>query len=218
MPKPSSADKLAIAGMHVPSVGLQEGWKGPFCGGRITAASRIFALYYNTAHHQAWRAPSMRHQRPARISYKADWVRAGIEASGEACLFGTQPLASIRISWISTPKGRRSKVRFPDATANPYICPLHHGCWPGHSDGILKTRLFPGRYGGQGPVRNLEPERIRDSPLPTRSNMGARLPGQGSGVSPRAGGVFSDDLIDAYIELKMKGGDSFTMTTHPIGK
>jgi glutamine synthetase len=31
-----------------------------------------------------------------------------------------------------------------------------------------------------------------------------------------AGGVFSDDLIDAYIELKMQEVTRFRMTTHPI--
>ena len=31
-----------------------------------------------------------------------------------------------------------------------------------------------------------------------------------------AGGVFTDDLIDAYIELKMKEVTRLRMTTHPI--
>ena len=31
-----------------------------------------------------------------------------------------------------------------------------------------------------------------------------------------AGGVFSDDLIDGYIELKMQEVTRFRMTTHPI--
>jgi glutamine synthetase len=32
----------------------------------------------------------------------------------------------------------------------------------------------------------------------------------------KAGGVFTDDLIDAYIELKMKEVTRLRMTTHPI--
>jgi glutamine synthetase len=32
----------------------------------------------------------------------------------------------------------------------------------------------------------------------------------------KAGGVFTDDLIDAYIELKMKEVTRVRMTTHPI--
>jgi glutamine synthetase len=32
----------------------------------------------------------------------------------------------------------------------------------------------------------------------------------------KAGGVFTDDLIDAYIELKMKDVTRLRMTTHPI--
>ena len=31
-----------------------------------------------------------------------------------------------------------------------------------------------------------------------------------------AGEVFSDDLIDAYIELKMEEGTRMRMTTHPV--
>jgi len=30
------------------------------------------------------------------------------------------------------------------------------------------------------------------------------------------GGVFSNDMIDAYIELKMEEVNTFRMTTHPI--
>jgi glutamine synthetase len=30
------------------------------------------------------------------------------------------------------------------------------------------------------------------------------------------GGVFSDDMIDAYIELKMEEVTRFRMTTHPL--
>ena len=30
------------------------------------------------------------------------------------------------------------------------------------------------------------------------------------------GGVFTDDLIDAYIELKMQEVTRFRMTTHPV--
>jgi len=32
----------------------------------------------------------------------------------------------------------------------------------------------------------------------------------------KAGGVFSDDFIDAYIELKMQEVTRFRMSTHPI--
>jgi len=31
-----------------------------------------------------------------------------------------------------------------------------------------------------------------------------------------AGGVFSDDMIDAYIKLKMEEVTRFRMTTHPV--
>ena len=32
----------------------------------------------------------------------------------------------------------------------------------------------------------------------------------------KAGGVFSDDLIDAYIDLKMENVTRLRMTTHPV--
>jgi glutamine synthetase len=32
----------------------------------------------------------------------------------------------------------------------------------------------------------------------------------------KAGGVFTDDLIDAYIELKMEDVTRMRMTTHPV--
>jgi len=32
----------------------------------------------------------------------------------------------------------------------------------------------------------------------------------------KAGGVFTDDVIDSYIELKMQEVTRFRMTTHPV--
>ena len=136
----------------------------------------------------------------------------GFEAPVKLAYSARNRSASIRIPWISNPKGRRIEVRFPDATANPYFafaCMLLAGI-----DGI-QNKIHPGEPGDKD-LYDLEPEEDKKIPTVCHSlDMALDYLDKDRGFL-KAGGVFTDDLIDAYIELKMKEVTRLRMSTHPI--
>ncbi len=143
-------------------------------------------------------------------SYKAPG--AGVEAPVKLAYSARNRSASIRIPWISNPKGRRIEVRFPDATANPYfafasmlLAGLGWGSRTRSTPGTRRTRI----------CTTLEPEEDKKIPTVCHSlDMALDYLDKDRGFL-KAGGVFTDDLIDAYIELKMKEVTRLRMTTHP---
>jgi glutamine synthetase len=120
--------------------------------------------------------------------------------------------ASIRIPWIPNPKGRRIEVRFPDATANPYFA--FAAMLLAGIDGI-QNKLHPGDPADKD-LYDLEPEEDKKIPTVCHSLDMALDYLDKDRAFLKAGGVFTDDLIDAYIELKMKEVTRLRMTTHPI--
>ena len=120
--------------------------------------------------------------------------------------------ASIRIPWISNPKGRRIEVRFPDPSANPYFA--FAALMMAGLDGI-KNKIDPG-----GPMDkdlyDLEPEEAKHIPTVCHSlDMAMDALNADRGFLT-AGGVFTDEMIDAYIDLKMTEVTRFRMTPHPV--
>jgi len=119
--------------------------------------------------------------------------------------------ASIRIPWVSSPKGRRIEVRFPDPMANPYLA---FSAMMLAASTASRTRSIP-RRDGQGPVR---PGARGGESIPTvchALDMALDYLDKDRAFLT-AGGVFTDDLIDAYIALKMDEVTRMRMTTHPI--
>lgn len=120
--------------------------------------------------------------------------------------------ASIRIPYVSNPKGRRVEVRFPDSTANPYLsfaAMLMAGL-----DGI-QNKIHPG-----GPMDkdlyDLSPEEEKEIPQVCYSFDEALKALDADRDYLKVGGVFTDDVIDAYIELKSEEVTRLRMTTHPV--
>jgi len=119
--------------------------------------------------------------------------------------------ASIRIPYVTNPKARRLEVRFPDSAGNPYftfVSMLMAGL-----DGI-QNKILPGAPLDKD-LYDLPPEEEKqvatvahglDIALDALDNDREFL---------KAGGVFSDDTIDAYIELKMEEVTRLRMCTHP---
>ena len=120
--------------------------------------------------------------------------------------------ASCRIPFGSSPKSKRVEVRFPDPAANPYLA--FAGMLMAGLDGI-KNKLHPGDAMDKD-LYDLPPQELKDDPdrfgIPARSRAKPRRRPQ----FLTAGGVFSEDQIDAYIELKMEEVIRFEHTPHPV--
>ena len=120
--------------------------------------------------------------------------------------------ASCRIPWDSKPKGRRVEVRFPDAAGNPYltfVSMLMAGL-----DGI-HNKIHPGDSFDED-LYDLSAEEEAKVATVCHSLDMALEALDGDREFLKAGGVLSDDVIDAYIELKMEEVTTMRMTTHPV--
>ncbi|MEE9561302.1 MAG: glutamine synthetase, partial [Acidiferrobacterales bacterium] len=120
--------------------------------------------------------------------------------------------AAVRIPHVPSPKARRLEVRFPDSAGNPYFsfaAQMMAGI-----DGIL-NKLSPG-----GPLDkdmyDLPPEEEKKIPTVSPSLDVALEALDNDRDFLKAGGVFSDDTIDAYIALKMEEVTRISMATHPV--
>ena len=120
--------------------------------------------------------------------------------------------AAVRIPYISNPKGRRVEVRFPDSTGNPYFA--FTAMLMAGLDGI-QNKIHPGDPMDKD-LYDLAPEEASEIPEVCFSLEQALETLHRDRAFLTAGGVFNDDLIDAYIELKMDDVSRFRMTTHPV--
>lgn len=120
--------------------------------------------------------------------------------------------ASIRIPYVSSPKGRRIEVRFPDSTANPYLA--FAAMMMAGLDGI-QNKIHPG-----GPMDkdlyDLPPEEEKQIPKVCFYLDEALNALDADREFLLKGGVFTNDLIDAYIGLKNDEVTRLRMTTHPV--
>ncbi|WP_455380152.1 glutamate--ammonia ligase [Acidihalobacter prosperus] len=120
--------------------------------------------------------------------------------------------ASIRIPWVSSPKARRIEVRFPDPTGNPYLA--FTAMLMAGIDGI-QNKLHPGEAMDKN-LYDLPPEAGDQIPQVSHSLDQALEALDADRAFLTTGGVFTDDAIDAYIELKMEEVTRMRMTTHPV--
>ena len=120
--------------------------------------------------------------------------------------------ASIRVPWVSSPKARRLEVRFPDSTANPYLA--FSAMMMAGLDGI-QNKIHPGDAMDKD-LYDLPPEEEKAIPHVAESLKEALLALDSDREFLKAGGVFTDDVIDAYISLKMEDVLRLHMTTHPV--
>jgi len=205
MPKPVVGDNGS--GMHV----HQSVWKDGtnlFAGNGYGGLSD-FALYYIGGiikHARALNAIT----NPGTNSYKR--LVPGFEAPVKLAYSARNRSASIRIPYVSNPKGRRIEVRFPDPTANPYLA--FAAMLMAGLDGV-QNKIHPGEAADKN-LYDLPPE--EDAKIPTVcSSLEQALDYLDKDREfLTRGGVFSNDLIDAYIALKMDEVTRFRMTTHPL--
>ncbi len=120
--------------------------------------------------------------------------------------------ASIRIPYIANPKGRRIEVRFPDSTGNPYFA--FAAMLMAGLDGI-QNKIDPGDPMDKD-LYDLEPEEEAGLPMVCFSLEQALNALDADRDFLKAGDVFSDDLIDGYLELKGEDVTALRKTTHPV--
>ncbi len=205
MPKPIVGDNGS--GMHV----HQSVWKDGtnlFAGNGYAGLSD-FALYYIGGiikHAKALNAIT----NPGTNSYKR--LVPGFEAPINLAYSARNRSAACRIPYVSNPKGRRVEVRFPDPTANPYLA--FAAMLMAGLDGV-QNKIHPGEPMDKN-LYDLEPEEAAKVPHPCASLDEALEHLDRDREFLTRGGVFVNDMIDAYIGLKMEEVTRFRMTTHPV--
>ncbi|MDH5584040.1 MAG: type I glutamate--ammonia ligase [Gammaproteobacteria bacterium] len=205
MPKPLVGDNGN--GMHVHQSLFKDG-KNLFSGDGYGGLSET-ALYYIGGvikHAKAINAFA----NPGTNSYKR--LVPGFEAPTILAYSARNRSASIRIPYIANPKGRRIEVRFPDSSANPYLA--FAALMMAGLDGI-QNKLHPGDAMDKD-LYDLPPEEEKKLKLVSFSLSESLDALDADREFLKAGGVFTDDLIDAYIDLKMKDVTRLRMATHPI--
>ena len=205
MPKPLVNDNGN--GMHVHQ-SLAKGGKNLFTGDEYGGLSET-ALYYIGGiikHAKALNAFT----NPATNSYKR--LVPGFEAPTILAYSARNRSASIRIPYVSNPKARRIEVRFPDSMANPYLA--FAAMLMAGLDGI-ENKIHPGDAMDKD-LYDLPPEEEKTLQLVAFSLEEALNNLDRNRAFLKKGDVFTDDLIDAYIELKMQNVTRLRMTTHPV--
>ena len=205
MPKPIVGDNGS--GMHVHQSIFKDG-VNTFAGDGYGGLSET-ALYYIGGifkHAKAINAFA----NASTNSYKR--LVPGFEAPVLLAYSARNRSASCRIPYVTNPKGRRIEIRFPDSTANPYLA--------------FTSMLMAGLDGIQNKIHPGDAADEDLYELPSAEQ--AKIPTVAAGLDYalealdndreflKAGGVFSDDSIDGYLELKQEEVDALRVNTHPI--
>ena len=205
MPKPIVGDNGA--GMHVHQSIWKDG-KNLFAGNGYAGMSETALFYIGgiIKHAKALNAIT----NPGTNSYKR--LVPGFEALVKLAYSARNRSASIRIPFVQSDKARRIEVRFPDPTCNPYLG--------------FTALMMAGLDGVQNKIHPCAPADKNLYDLPPEED--AKIPTVCSSLDQALeyldkdrefltrGGVFSNEMIDAYIELKLEEVTKFRMTTHPV--
>ncbi|MGV6816766.1 MAG: glutamate--ammonia ligase [Thiotrichales bacterium] len=205
MPKPLVGDNGN--GMHVHQSLAKDG-ENLFAGDGYGGLSET-ALYYIGGiikHAKALNAFT----NASTNSYKR--LVPGFEAPVMLAYSARNRSASIRIPFVSSPKGRRIEVRFPDPTANPYLA--FSAMLMAGLDGI-QNKIHPGDAMDKD-LYDLPPEEEAAIPKVCASLDEALASLDADRSFLTVGGVFTDDMIDGYIDLKMEEVTQLRMTTSPV--
>src|ERR1700719_896309 len=203
MPKPIFGDNGS--GMHV----HQSIWKAgkPLMAGNLYSDLSQECLWYIGG--------IIRHAKalngftnPTTNSYKR--LVPGFEAPVLLAYSARNRSASCRIPWTSNPKAKRVEVRFPDPGANPYLA--FSAMLMAGLDGI-QNKIHPGDAMDKN-LYDLPPKALKKIPTVCGSLREALANLDKDRTFLKAGDVFTDDVIDSYIELRMQEVQRFEMTPH----
>ncbi|MCL7715774.1 type I glutamate--ammonia ligase [Stenotrophomonas mori] len=205
MPKPIVGDNGS--GMHVHQSLAKEG-KNLFSGDGYGGLSQL-ALWYIGGIFKHARAINA-FTNAGTNSYKR--LVPGFEAPVMLAYSARNRSASCRIPWVSNPKARRVEMRFPDPIQSGYL--TFTALMMAGLDGI-RNQIDPGAPSDKD-LYDLPPEEEKLIPQVCSSLDQALEALDKDREFLKAGGVMSDDFIDAYIALKMKEVTAFRASTHPL--
>ena len=205
MPKPLVGDNGS--GMHVHQSLAKDG-KNLFAGDKYAGLSQE-ALWYIGGIFKHARALNA-FTNSGTNSYKR--LVPGFEAPVMLAYSARNRSASCRIPYVSNPKGRRIEVRFPDSNGNPYF--MFAAMMLAGLDGI-QNKTDPGAPMDKD-LYDLPPEEEKSIPTVCHSLDQALSALAADHEFLLKGEVFSKDMIEAYIALKMDEVTRLRMTTHPI--
>ncbi|MED5407336.1 MAG: glutamate--ammonia ligase [Pseudomonadota bacterium] len=205
MPKPLVGDNGS--GMHVHQSVFKNG-DNMFAGDEYGGLSES-ALYYIGGIFKHARSLNA-FTNASTNSYKR--LVPGFEAPVMLAYSARNRSASCRIPYDSNPKSRRVEVRFPDATANPYLA--FTAMMMAGLDGI-QNKLYPGESLDKD-LYDLPPEEEKGIATVAHSLDVALEALDTDREYLKAGGVMTNDMIDAYIELKSEEVQRLLQATHPV--
>ena len=205
MPKPLVGDNGS--GMHVHQ-SIFKNADNMFAGDAYSGLSEN-ALYYIGGIFKHARALNA-FTNASTNSYKR--LVPGFEAPVMLAYSARNRSASCRIPYDSNPKSRRVEVRFPDATANPYLA--FTAMMMAGLDGI-QNKLHPGEPMDKD-LYDLPPEEEKGIATVAHSLDVALEALDADREFLKAGGVMTDDMIQAYIELKAEEVERLLQATHPV--
>ena len=133
---------------------------------------------------------------PSTNSYKR--LIPGFEAPVLRAYSARNRSGCIRIPWTESPKAKRVEARFPDPSANPYLC--FSALLMAGLDGI-KNKIHPGDAMDKN-LYDLPAEELEGIPTVCGSLREAIECLKADHDFLLAGDVFTKDQIDGYIELK----------------
>ena len=136
----------------------------------------------------------------------------GFEAPINLAYSSRNRSAACRIPLVTSPKARRVEVRFPDPTANPYLA--FAAMLMAGLDGV-QNKIHPGDPIDKN-MYDLPPEEAKKVPHVCASLEEALAELAKDRAFLTRGGVFSDEMLDAYVALKEEELTRFRMTTHPL--
>ena len=205
MPKPVAGDNGS--GMHT----HQSIWKNgkPLFAGNGYADLSDNALFYIGGiikHAKSLNAFT----NPTTNSYKR--LVPGFEAPVLLAYSSRNRSASCRIPFTDSPNGKRVEIRFPDAMANPYLA--FAAMLMAGLDGIA-NKIHPGDAMDKD-LYDLPPEELSNVPTVCASLRESLDSLKSNHNFLITGGVFTEDQINAYIELKMEEVISFEQAPHPL--
>jgi glutamine synthetase len=205
MPKPIAGDNGT--GMHC-NMSIWKDGKPLFAGDKYADLSDE-ALYFiggilkHAKTLNAFTNPSTNSYKRLIPGFEAPVLRAYSARNRSGC---------VRIPWTESPKAKRVEARFPDPSANPYLC--FAALLMAGLDGI-ENKIHPGEPSDKD-LYDLPPEELAGIPTVCASLREAMEALEADHDFLLKGGVFTKDQIEGYMELKWEEIYAFEHTPHPV--